>query len=197
MSIVAGYIILNSKWFEEDDDFHNSTFHIIYTDESKNIINHDGFRDAWIRAMRPVYGRRSRDLIHYFDTKSNYRRLHPFASAIQKWYSRVLYYIKNYYPNCRLKPPFLVLLHSSMRIEGYWRTFNDSKYWIEIYNKGVYYGYKYVKKIQRWYRRIRLHRLLMQEIENEIGYRPGKAGMLACEEHFYGLIRTQPEDGLR
>lgn len=186
--VVVGYIILSGEWFEEDDIFQSpTTFHVIYKDNDK-IMNEDGFRDAWIRAIRPVYGRKSHDLIHYFDLKSNYRRLHPFHYAIQKWYRRVMYYTRNYSHCGRMKIPFLVLSKSSMRIDGDWRTFDDSKYWIEVYRKGVLDGHGCIVKIQKWYRRKRLHRLLIEQIKNEVGYRPGKVGMLACQEHFYGLI---------
>lgn len=91
---VAGYLQMPERWFEIDSPSDRVRSFTVYRKEG-TLVPHPDLRRFWMSCILPVYQNNKRGdpitqpLVHYYDTKSNPRRVHPFAVAYHEWCDKV------------------------------------------------------------------------------------------------------------
>ena len=93
-AVVAGYLQMPEQWFEED--VHSTTVRsfTVYR-RGDMLIPPTLLRGFWLECIQPTYANHEgtplelQSLFNIYDTKSNPRRVHPFAHAYAEWVARV------------------------------------------------------------------------------------------------------------
>ena len=88
MKGVAGYIQMPVQWFDNEEVTNEVQTFTVYHNDGK-IISNPALRNFWLSRIQPVYAVNSTTLLQYYDTKSNPRRVHPFAVLFHEWYELV------------------------------------------------------------------------------------------------------------
>lgn len=96
-----------AQWFDTDAETDEVRSFTVYRDEDGKVLPHPELRDFWVACIKPVYANnKGRDpvtmpLLHYYDTKSNPRRIHPFAVVYYEWCEKVYQGLN---PVCLMRP---------------------------------------------------------------------------------------------
>ena len=119
---ICSQVSIPTQWFETGmdtpDEMERRTF-TLYADRQtgKFIVDSASkLREFWIRCIQPIYYTSNifdNHIVHYKDTKSNPRRIHPFAIAFISWYNSTLLYIMEYIGG-KKKRPIPVLICGSL-----------------------------------------------------------------------------------
>jgi hypothetical protein len=109
--IVAGYIRIPVQWFEKEPDTKEVRSFTVYRSHD-DVIPHPTLRAFWLSRIIPVYANHDgspleeQPMVSWFDTKTNPRRVHPFAHVYISWAERVMMHVhtgKGNAPVCILK----------------------------------------------------------------------------------------------
>jgi len=91
---IAGYLQMPVQWFDNEEVTNEVRTFTVYHKDGK-IISNPTLRDFWLSRIQPVYANVSKDLVDYYDLKTNPRRIHPFAVVYHDWCERLGDYIRN------------------------------------------------------------------------------------------------------
>jgi hypothetical protein len=106
MKGVAGYLQMPIQWFDNEELTNEVRTFTVYHNDGK-VAPHPDLRDFWLSRIVPVYATNRDHLVHYHDTKSNPRRVHPFAVVYHEWcelvYEHALNPLTTSVPVCVMK----------------------------------------------------------------------------------------------
>ena len=158
MKECVGYLQMPVQWFDTDPLSNDvRTFFVYATDGQLEPIPE--LRQLWLSCIQPVYANPSDSLlIHYYDTKSNPRRVHPFAVVYWEWCNKVYDYMDN--PHLQQKP--VCVLKRCVLPGKYSFRFREDlppsmEYWI---NYSHHDGLPSLMKLQSWCRQCLAQRVV-------------------------------------
>ena len=155
---VAGYLQMPEQWFEEDAHSTNVRSFTVYR-QGDTLVYPTELRVFWLDRIEPVYANfqgtplEQQSLFDIYDTKSNPRRVHPFAHAYAEWVERVYAHVDHPLsepaPMLTLKR-FLWKLPSVLEFRKPFSTVDDDAV---VFDYSLYDGLSSLVKIQAWWRK--------------------------------------------
>lgn len=91
---ITGYLQMPVQWFDNEEANEEVRTFTVHHKDGKMVSNPQ-LRDFWLSRIQPVYANVSKELVHYYDTKTNPRRIHPFAVVYHDWCEKLGDHIRN------------------------------------------------------------------------------------------------------
>ena len=151
----CGYLQFPEQWFDnEPENEHVRTFSLwgnLNLQQLKDESSLSQIRTFWLSRIQSIYGNSFSDslLLNFYDTKTNPRRIHPFAHIYISWVNKVFEFLHgetDHAPVCVMKrlvlpSQYLICYKNGLPLEM--KDLLEYKY---------YDGYPSLVRIQRWWR---------------------------------------------
>lgn len=155
----AGYVKIPVQWFDADAPSNEVKAFTLYRKDGGELMPNPDLRNFWVDRIQPVYcNHKGRDpatmpLIQHYDTKSNPRRIHPYAYVYHEWCQRVH---RKEVPLCILKPCVLPISACSNYREGLASSMDY------LYEYSMHDGRPALIRLQSWWRYLRALKLAQE-----------------------------------